>query len=277
MRIGILGCGYVGQAAAKMWNLAGHELSATTRKPQRLSDLQELVHHPYLLTNASSLFPFLAQLDILLVSVAPDSFSDYQTTYLQTARQIAACLPQASHIKQILYTSSTSVYGDHQGEWVDETTRIHPSNPNSQCLYETEQILLGLAKEQRPVCIFRLGEIYGPQRNITDRLRRMQARPFPGTGNQYTNLIHIDDIARALDFAIQSRLNGIFNLCNDFHIPRKAFYEALCQEASLPPIQWNSQDSNPHGGNKRVSSQKLKSQGFSFLQPIYLLNSLPAS
>ncbi|WP_068470355.1 SDR family oxidoreductase [Candidatus Protochlamydia phocaeensis] len=274
MKIGILGCGYVGQAAAKMWSLAGHELSATTRKPERLADLQTLIPHPYLLTDASSLFSFLSQLDTLLVSVAPDSFADYQTTYLQTARQIAAGIPHAPHLKQILYTSSTSVYGDYQGEWVDETARIHPSNANNQCLYETEQILLGLATEQRSVCIFRLGEIYGPQRDITDRLRRMHARPFPGTGNQYTNLIHVDDITRALDFAIQLRLNGIFNLCNDFHIPRKVFYEALCQKAHLPPIQWNHQDSNPHGGNKKVSNQKLKSLGFSFLEPLYSLHSI---
>jgi hypothetical protein len=64
-------------------------------------------------------------------------------------------------------------------------------------------------------------------------------------------------------------LNGIYNLCNDFHIPRKPFYERLCQKRQIPPIQWDPTLTSLHQGNRRVSNQKIKTAGFAFTHPDY--------
>jgi nucleoside-diphosphate-sugar epimerase len=264
MRIGIIGCGYVGQAVASKWKKDGHIVSATTRKPERVNELKQVVHEVFLL-QTGNLSSFLATQDVILISVAPElqSQSTYQSTYLKTAEQVLEGLCYSHSLKQILYTSSTSVYGDHQGAWVDEACSIFPMNDQTRILHETEQLLLSQQSNRLQVCILRLGEIYGPQRRIEDRLRRMQGRAFPGTGENYTNLIHLDDVVKALDFAIQQSLTGIYNLCNDCHIPRKDFYEAICQKEGLTNIQWDPIMASIHGGNKRVSTQKLKDLGFS--------------
>ncbi|CUI16327.1 conserved hypothetical protein [Candidatus Protochlamydia naegleriophila] len=263
MKIGILGCGYVGQAAAHYWKLAGHHISVTTRKQERIASLQQCADEVHLIQDLL-LFPFLSEIEALLVSVAPDSNSTYLATYLQTAQQIAEHLPRLPKLKHILYTSSTSVYGDFQGDWVDEATPLAALSDNGRCLYQTEQTFLETTVGR--VVIFRLGEIYGPGRYVSDRLRRSPTLTFPGTGNQYTNLIHLTDIVRALDFALAKSLHGLFNLCNDLHLPRREFYDKLCQQANLPKIAWDPSRASPHGGNKKVSNQKIKNLGFAFLE-----------
>ena len=90
----------------------------------------------------------------------------------------------------------------------------------------------------------------------------MQGATVPGNGESFTNLIHLDEIISALDFALIYNLDGIYNLCNDIHIPRKELYENICREDGWPPVQWDPSLTNPHTGNKRVSNEKIKSKCF---------------
>ncbi len=268
MKIGIMGCGYVGQALASKWKQEGHYVSVTTRKPERVASLQAFANEIYLL-NSQPLATFLSQQEALLISVAPDSSSDYATTYLQTARQVAEQVIKSPSLQQIFYTSSTSVYGDHQGEWVDEALPLVPTHEKTKILYEAEKILLNCPSNHLSVCILRLGEIYGPGREIEHRLRRMQHQSFAGKGDSYTNLIHLTDIIQALDFALRHCLHGIYNLCSDFHLPRRLFYDKVCQQEGLGPIRWDPSQDNFHVGNKRVSNQKIKQAGFTFTHSTY--------
>lgn len=263
MRIGILGCGYVGQTIASLWKKEGHHLAVTTRQSDRVSTLHNLADDVYLLPS-QSLETFIQHQDALLISVAPDASSDYASTYLEIANQVAECAVRASDLRQIFYTSSTSVYGDHGGSWVDESTPISCNHENGKILHETEQILLKCQSKNREVCILRLGEIYGPGREIEQRLRRMQHQVFAGTGQSYTNLIHLTDIVNALNFALQNHLSGIYNLCSDFHLPRFEFYDRICKQENLPAIQWDPTRISSHGGNRRVSNNKIKREGFIF-------------
>jgi nucleoside-diphosphate-sugar epimerase len=268
MKIGILGCGYVGQACAVYWRNKNHFVSATTRQLEKVSFLQETANKIYLL-QSHSLPTFLKSQEILLISVAP-SFSDtYQTTYSNTIRNLKNCLPNAPLLRQIIYTSSTSVYGDHHGEWVDEHTMTNPLTENHLILEQAEKELMALASSERKICIFRLGEIYGPNRSIKERIIRFHKQSYPGTGNSYTNLTHLTDIIRALDFAIEKELSGIYNLCNDYHVPRQSLYQKICEQAALPCVQWDPAKSTPHSGNKKVSNQKIKKAGFTFLEADY--------
>jgi len=268
MKIGIIGCGYVGQACAIAWKQQGHTVSVTTRQPQRVEALAALADHVELLTSAS-LTSFIQKQDALLISVAPSSTDDYVSTYVKTAEQAVAALSTAPLLRQIIYTSSTSVYGDHQGAWIDETVAVRASSSQTQRLIEAENILLAQQTSQRAICVYRLGEIYGPERRIEERLQRMSHVKFPGTGQAYTNLIHLTDIVRACQFALTHHLSGIFNLCNDLHLPRHLFYDQLCEQYQLPAITWDPQQMSRHGGNKRVSNQRLKELGFTFNEPSY--------
>ncbi len=268
MKIGILGCGYVGQALALYWKQKGHQIAVSTRRLERIASLQQIADQVYLLDSPSAL-SFITQQEALLISVAPDSSSDYDSTYLKTSQFVAQQAIHSSSLKHIIYTSSTSVYGDHAGNWVNETTPIMPKYEQAKILYETEQTLLKCSSSHLNVCIFRLGEIYGPGREIESRLQRTHAQLFAGTGEAYTNLIHLDDIIRGIDFSLEHHLQGIFNLCNDFHIPRRLFYDQLCKKEQIPSIQWDPTRMGSHQGNRRVCNQKLKTMGFTFAYPTY--------
>lgn len=276
MRIGILGCGYVGKAIALEWKNQGHHIAATTRSKENIPQLDNFVDEVYLL-NGNSLSSFVEKQEVLVIAIAPDLGADYASTYLQIAEQVALAAKSAPSLRQIIYTSSTSVYGDRNGEWVDEETVIIHQDQNRKILHQTEHILLSCQSENLNVCILRLGEIYGPGREIEARLRRMESQPFAGTGESYTNLIHLEDIVNAIDFVFIHHLRGIYNLCSDFHIPRRQFYEHICEHEQIAPIQWDPSRQSAHGGNRRVSNQKIKDAGLTFRHPQYYLQSQKTS
>jgi nucleoside-diphosphate-sugar epimerase len=259
MRICIIGCGYVGKAAAIQWKKEGHEITVTTRSLERAYQLRPIADLVYILDE--DWYKLLDKQDVVLLSVAPDAKSDYIQTYLRTAENLVQVVKHSS-VSQIIYTGSTSIYGDHEGNWVDEQTPPQPMNANAQILLTTEHTLLKAETDQRKVCIFRLGEIYGPGRSIAERVRKMQGSSFPGNGENYTNLVHQDEILSALDYAVKQKLNGIYNLCNDIHIARKEMYQEICQAQGWPEVQWNPAVKSPHAGNKKVSNEKLKSVGW---------------
>lgn len=265
MRLGVLGGGYLGRALGYYWkeHYSKDEIILTTRHPEKMKELPPFCTTPYLLT-PSSFSDFLRQLDCLVICLAPDSSSHYADTYLKTAQQVLLELPFCSLLQQIIYTGSTSVYGDHHGDWVNESSPLRPLNANAQILCETEQTLLAGLKEHRNICIFRLGEIYGPGREIEERLKRMKGMAFPGTGENYTNLIHISQIVRGIEYAIKKQLQGVYNLCNDLHQKRKDFYNELCKQHALPSVLWDPSKVSVHAGNKRVSNEKIKKEGFDF-------------
>jgi nucleoside-diphosphate-sugar epimerase len=264
LKIAVIGCGYVGTAATTMWKALGHEVTATTTRPSRLNELAAIAGHAQLLigNQPENWKALLDQHQVLLLSVAPSIHSNYSETYLDTAKTLQGLLQTNHSITQVLYIGSTSVYGSHDGAWVDEESPLYPNNDNAKILCQTEKTLLDCSTSARAISIFRLGEIYGPSREIRQRL---QGQSLPGDGSAYTNLIHVEDIVRALDLAIDKQLRGIYNLCNDLHIPRKELYRLICQKHHLPEVTWNPAIPSPHAGNKRISNQKIKDQMFTFL------------
>jgi nucleoside-diphosphate-sugar epimerase len=198
--------------------------------------------------------------DCLLLAMAADSLNNYETTYLNTAINVAKSCD--SFTKHILYTGSTSVYGDHQGSLVDESTLPLPTNMQAQILLKTEEMLLNIPSTN--VCIYRLGEIIGPGRQIVDRLKNLKRKTLPGNGGAPCNLIELQEIVLALDFALKHQLKGIYNLCNDLHLSRRELYAQLCHEYDLPAVLWDPSLPKIHGGSKIASNQKIKLEGFTF-------------
>jgi nucleoside-diphosphate-sugar epimerase len=131
-----------------------------------------------------------------LVSIPPDQSGD------MVLRRLAADLAQAHRLKWIGYLSTIGVYGDHGGGWVDETTPPTPVSERSRQRLRAEQDWTNLsARASKPLDIFRLAGIYGPGRNVLDKLAAgMELQPFK-TG-QVFNRIHVEDIANVVEAAI---------------------------------------------------------------------------
>ncbi|MGP1382111.1 MAG: SDR family oxidoreductase [Thainema sp.] len=264
----ILGCGYVGKAMAQHWKADGITVTATTTTPERLPELEAQVDQAVLWQgdDLEKLRSLLQHQDTVLLSVgAPRGDAEaYEATYLKTAQTLVQALENTTTVQQVIYTGSYAVYGDQQGNWVDESTPVNPANRNGEILVETEQILLSAATPQRSVCVFRLGGICGPGREIVNIFRRAAGSVRPGDGQDASNWIHLDDIVGAIAFARTHQLNGIYNLVHDVPLKTGELLDRVFTQYNLPPATWDASQPNRRPYNAKVSNQKLRQAGYTF-------------
>ncbi|NJN29206.1 MAG: SDR family oxidoreductase [Synechococcales cyanobacterium RM1_1_8] len=284
----ILGCGYVGTALARHYRTLtpARGITATTTTPARLGELGAIADQALVLPSSDSA-QLAAQLHRhrqLLVSVGAKRGTPYADTYLQTAIALTQALANNDSIEQIVYTSSYSVYGDRQGAWVTEDSPLPAdicpgidlsasdpsSSTNAQVLAATEARLLALATPQRRVCIFRLGGIYGPGRELEKIFAFAAGKTRPGDGSDASNWVHRDDIVGAIAFAFEHPLQGIYNLVNDQPLDSKVLLDWVCDRHQLAPISWDPSQSSLRPYNARVSNQKLRAAGYQFRHPSIL-------
>ncbi len=276
--IAILGCGYVGCALADYWQEQGHFVTGTTTNWKRVASLSGFVSQVFLMKgdDADAMESLVQGQDTVVVSVAPTSSqvvdeATYETTYLATAKNLVQALNQAPRVKQIIYLSSCSVYGDRQGGWVDEASPISPSEPRSQILSQAEQILLQASSEKQKVCILRLGGIYGPGRELINMFGGLAGMTLPGKGDRVINWIHRDDIVGAIEFARLNELEGIYNLVDDSQLTVKEQIERVCFHYGLPPVHWAPSQLSLRRQSVRISNQKLKAAGYRLIHPQLLI------
>lgn len=194
----------------------------------------------------------------ILISVPPDkNLIDPVFTYHKND------IENLPSLKWIGYLSATSVYGDHQGGWVDETTSTTPVNDRGRLRLKAEQQWLSLNK---PVTIFRLGGIYGPERNQVKAVRNNTAKKIIKSNHRFSR-IHVDDICTALIASINKPSKGdIFNLVDDHPSPAADILDYLCDELQLPPLEGIPIDSanvsdalkSFYQDNKKVRNDKIK-------------------
>lgn len=273
MKIAIVGCGYVGSAIARRWSQDGHRVTATATGTERIAELKEVARDAVVMRgdDPSAMRELLQDQEAVLVSVGDRSRTKYKETYLGTALNLVATLPQAPGLRQIIYTSSCSVYGDKNGEWVDEDSPVVPANDKIKTLCDTEQVLLGASSPEVRVCILRLGGIYGPGREIIKIFRNVAGTTRPGTGAEPTNWIHLDDIVGALEFVRMKRSQGIYNLVHDVSLTSRELLDGLCQQYGLAEVSWDPSAPPTRSYNARVSKQKIKVAGFELIHPETML------
>lgn len=264
----ILGCGYVGQAVARLWQNS-LQVTATTTTPDRVAELAPIAQQVVVLqgNDRAGLASLLQGKSLVLVSVGAPRADAYEATYLQTAKTLEQVVAATPSVSQIIYTGSYAVYGDRQGAWVDETSALAPANRNGEILAETEQILLRLATPARRVCLFRLGGIYGPDRELVKIFRRAAGTTRPGNGQDAANWIHLEDIVGAIDFARQRQLSGIYNLVGNPPTTTGELLQQVLTAHGLPPVTWDATQSSNRPYNARVSNQKLRQAGYQFRYP----------
>jgi len=269
MKAAILGCGYVGATVAQRWRSQGMGITATTTRPERVPELESVADRVMVMqgSNATAMAELVREQDVVLMCVGAGRQADYRETYLNTAKALVQGLEQAPEVKQVIFTSTYSVYGDHGGAWVTEADSVKPATDRHQITAATEETLLAAGERDRAICIFRLGGIYGPGRDLAKIYRRAAGTTRPGDGQQASNWIHLHDIVGAIDFARQRSLRGVYNLVQDEILPVKALIDRVCQAHGLDPVQWDPSKPSTRLYNVRVSNQKLKAAGYQFSHP----------
>ncbi|ASC74012.1 putative NAD-dependent epimerase [Halomicronema hongdechloris C2206] len=271
MRAAILGTGYVGQAVARHWQGLGLQVTATTTRSERVGALQAVADRVQVVRgdDEAGLRQLLVDHDLLLVSVGRGRGASYEETYLRTAQTLARVLPDIPSLSQLLFTSTCSVYGNHQGQWVREDTPPQPATANAKIMIETEQVLLERNRPDLKVCILRLGGIYGPERDLARIFQRSAGSTRPGTGNSPSNWIHLDDIVGAIDFVRQHQLQGLYNLVQDEIPTIRALIDRVCHRHGLPAVTWDPSQPSSRSYNARIANQKIKAAGYALRHPSF--------
>lgn len=279
MNVAIIGCGYVGTAVARHWyQNRGYYITATTTSKERVSELEQVAQRVVIMRgdNETAMQAVVQNQDAVLLSIAPTSDRQveshiYEETYLHTAKNLVWALQYAPTVKQLIYTGSYAVYGNTNGAWVNEESPVAPVNKRGEVLHETEQILLQAKRKNLRVCILRLGGIYGPNRQLVERFSQFAGTTRPGDGEYFTNWIHLDDIAAAIDFVLLHRLQGIYNLVDDVSWVTRHLIDRVCERQCLPAVFWDASRSNLRPYSVRVSNQKIKAAGYKFIHPKILV------
>ncbi len=264
----IIGCGYVGESLALLEKKRCSRVLGTTTRIERQEELQKLGIETVVWKSGDTqgLKDILNEkFDRICISIAPNNPSaSYKDVYLKTANALFDILSAGKHLGHLIVVSSTSVYGDYEGDWVDETSQLRPNSEQDEVLIATEKCYLSL---EAPVTIIRSGELVGPYRNPTDKLRK----GFHGTPQSCTNLTHRDDLVLMITHSWEKGLTGIFNLCNDIHIPRQEYYQVLADIAEIDALVCNKHKwtSKRAPSNKKVSSLKALHHGFKYIFPLY--------
>jgi len=200
----------------------------------------------------------LPTVDAVVFAPTPDARDEpgYRAVFLDGLRHLIDALPVPP--RRTLFVSSTAVYGEHAGEWVDETTPTDPPGFNGRVLVETED---WLASRDIGGISFRLAGLYGPGRTqLLDRLREGKVSVPRGRG-VFANRIHVDDAAAAIAHVLSlDAPEELYVGVDDTPLPVDELYDYLAGllGAAPPP------DGPPAAGigNKRMSNERLRATGF---------------
>ncbi|MEO0486524.1 MAG: SDR family oxidoreductase [Pseudomonadota bacterium] len=217
------GHGYSAQELAKTLLPQGWRIIGTTRSEDKAQRLAAEGIEP-LVTPRDDLCAAIADADHILMSAAPGPEGD---PFLADYREALRGAPAA----WVGYLSTTGVYGDHQGAWVDETAPLTPATKRglARVAAEAEWRALGL-----PLHIFRLAGIYGPGRGPFAKVRAGTARRILKPGQVFSR-IHVEDIAQVLAASIaQPRPGAVYNVCDDDPAPPENVIGHAAELLGLP-------------------------------------------
>jgi nucleoside-diphosphate-sugar epimerase len=257
-RVLLAGCGDLGERVAQGLHARGDEVWALRRQPP----VRGKYGMHWLrgdLTDPASLGALPAGITRLAYLPAPATRdkATYQAIFVDGLRHLLDAL-DTRKLARVLFVSSSAVYGEHDGDWVDETTTPGPLGFNGAVLLEAEQ---WLAQQPLPSTVLRLAGLYGPGRlQLVERLRAGQLR-VPREVPHWANRIHVDDAAAAIVHLLGLKSpQPLYLGVDDTPMPLDELYDFLAAllDAPLP-----AEGAPPAGiGSKRLSNARLRASGW---------------
>ncbi|WP_282128661.1 SDR family oxidoreductase [Roseobacter litoralis] len=247
------GHGYSARALAALLIPAGWRVIGTTRSADKAAGIAQTGVEP-LIWPGSDVSGTIRNATALLISAGPDKDGDPVLRRLH-----AQITDHARQLKWVGYLSTTGVYGDHDGAWVDEDTPLTPSTARGQARVAAEAAWQAIP--DLPLHIFRLAGIYGPGRGPFSKVRAGTARRVIKKGQVFSRT-HVEDIAQVLMVSIQQpRPGAIYNVCDDDPAPPQDVigHAAELLGLPLPPeVDFETADMTPMARSFYAESKKVR-------------------
>ena len=263
-----IGHGFSARALAPRLIDLGWEVRGTTRSPEKTDGIAATGVRP-IVWPGDDLTPHIDWATHVLHSVAPDDGDPVIDTYGGPL--------QRAGLQWFGYLSTTGVYGDHGGEWVDESTALAPSTTRGAARVRAEAAWQALLPKL-PLHIFRLAGIYGPGRGPFAKVKSGKARRIVKPGQVFSR-IHVTDIATVLEASIARPNPGCaYNVCDDDPAPPQ---DVIAHAADLlglprpPEVPFDQADLSPmarsfYAESKRVRNDRIKTElGVTLAFPTY--------
>jgi nucleoside-diphosphate-sugar epimerase len=260
-RVVIAGCGFLGEAAAFLFLESGSRvlgLCATKETAARLAGRPFEIRAADLTGPLSEIPPEWKNPDVLIhcASSAHGGADEYRAIY----RDGLSNLLEFFAPRRLIFTGSTSVYAQENGEWVDEKSPADPSRETGRILLEAEALALAAGG-----VVARLAGIYGPGRSVYLRKFLEGSASLEAGGARWTNQIHRNDAARALTVLASPAVPpGIYNVCDDTPATQRDLYGWIAGflNKPLPPEGLYDPDRKRGWTSKRVSNAKSRAAGW---------------
>jgi nucleoside-diphosphate-sugar epimerase len=269
----IIGCGYLGRRVAALWCAQSHRVFATTRSTARPDEWRALGLQPILcdVLDPASLRS-LPRVKSIAYCIGLDRSTgvSMHRVYVDGLANVLAALPQPA--PRFLYVSSTSVYGQANGEQVDESATTEPQEESGKVVLEAERILRARLPS---AVILRFAGIYGRGRLMRGHAIKA-GEPIVGDAEKWLNLIHVEDGA-AVVVAADARAapESIFNVSDGAPVRRRVFYTKLAKVLGAPqprfiPLPPGAVVPLHERGHRRIVSRRMRQElGVTLRYPNY--------
>ncbi|PQA49431.1 NAD(P)H-binding protein [Amnimonas aquatica] len=209
-----------------------------------------------------------AGLDVVVTALAPGQSGSYREIYVEGTRALQQALA-GQHLCRQFWVSSTSVYGEQAGEWIDETTPATAASDNAVALREAEALVTA---SPWPASIVRFGGLYGPGRHRLLRLVE-SGRPVPVEPPSWSNRLHVEDAAGFLRHLVTCALAGAPLLpcylgVDDEPSPQHEVLTWLAARMGLPAPPGERRAAGAAQG-RRIRNRALRDSGYALRYPDY--------
>ncbi|MBA4320065.1 MAG: NAD(P)-dependent oxidoreductase [Flavobacterium sp.] len=263
-QISILGCGWLGLPLAKALLENGFTVKGSTTSNEKISVLQNSGIQPFLIAlseneTVGNLNDFLDNSNILIIDVPPKLRGSEKENFVSKIKNMIPFI-EKSTVKNVLFISSTSVYGE-DNSIVTEETELNPDTESGRQLVQAEQLLQ--SNPNFKTTILRFGGLIGEDRHP---IKFLAGRKNIENPNAPINLIHQDDcIGIILKIMELDCWNETFNAAAPFHPSRKEYYTQKAIEFNLPLPEFNAENYN--FGKTILSSKVENVLKYSFAKP----------
>lgn len=280
MRVAIIGCGYVGLALARRLGVLGHDVIGVRRSAPGLAAIESTgvtaIRADVTARSSLSAIPPVDAI-VFTASTGGGGVEAARSVYVDGLQTVIDQFTSRSDPPtQLIFTSSTGVYGDHDGDWVDESTPVDPQTEKTAVVHKAEQIVQDAGDQGLTPTVVRFAGLYGPGRY---RLTRYLEGPVTAG---YLNMLHRDDAAGILQHVLESTAPpSVLLAVDDEPVDRRRLAEWLADQCNVSrPATQTVADrvadvslSEPAKRrlqtSKRCANDRLRARGYDFTYPTF--------